>query len=170
MLRMILQKCSEGFNSSAMWRFILRLVVPDVSKDCIVFIFKERGSLILKIQTVRSCKLQPLNSSQHTPSRFRRHFLLLFFKQFLLLLPLLLFLQHNLLYDHFLYLRRLLFLVFLLYPIFIGFSPTLLAQKKIINICYSVRATGSGGSIHWFTPRRQDNTFCTVSDALSVRI
>jgi hypothetical protein len=130
MLGMILQKCSERFNSSAMWRFILRFVVHDVSKDCSVFIFKEKIPLKLKIKTVRSCKLQPLHSLQYTASCFKRHFLLLLFKQFLLLLPLPLLYQHILLLEHFLYLRHLLFLVVLLYSIFIGFSSTFWLKRK----------------------------------------
>jgi hypothetical protein len=74
MLGMILQKCYERVNSFAMWRFILRFVVPDVSKDCIVFIFKEKSHFKLKIKTVTSCKHQPLHSLQYTTSRFRRLF------------------------------------------------------------------------------------------------
>lgn len=155
-----------------MWRFIPGLVVSDVSKDLIVFIFKEKSPFKLKIKTVRSCIFQPLYYPQHTPSRFGRHifFLLLLFQQFLLLLPLPLLHQHILLLEHFLYLRHLLFLVVLLNPIFIGFSSTLLAQREIINIYCIVPATGSGGSIQWFTPLRQDNVLCRVSGALSIGI
>jgi hypothetical protein len=170
MLDTMLQKYSEGVIFSAMWHFIPVLVVPNVSKDCIVFIFRGKSPFNLKMKTVRSCKLQPLYSPQHTPSHLRVHFLILLFKQFLLLLPLPVLHQRILLLEHFLYLRHLLFLAVLLYPIFTGFSSTLLAQKKSINICYSVRATGSGESIQWFTPLRQDNIFCRISDAFSIGI